>query len=148
MTECSQCTITLTTSTGTVIYVPMPVWDSIDGEIGKDVELFNMWKESGIELVDKGINDESFSFGGIWSVCGIFAGMCFPICFPACFSCPLTTMWNSIRTASNNDSEITIDGLGDCMNGVYVIQDFQIKTIKRAPIHYSYKFIMKKVRDL
>jgi len=128
--------------------VPFPTWSNADSSLQKDVRLFNMWAADDLEVVDEGLNDESIVIAGVWRVCGDYEGICFPICFPACFSNPLSAQIEAIWEMQNNGEEITIDDLSDCLNGVYLIEDFQFNTIKGTNAAYSYMFRLTKVRNL
>ena len=143
---CSNCTFSMT-STSTTIYVPYPSWNNMDSSINKSVRLFNMWTNS-VETTDEGLGDDATVLRGIWRVCGTFEGLCFPICFPACFSKPLSNWWKWLKKAMNRGDEFTINELGDCIDGIYVIQDFRITNIKKAIAAYEYELVLKKVRDI
>lgn len=146
--NCSNCTFTLASSSGTNYYFPYPEWASPNNEISKQVDLFNMWEDDSIETVDKGINTQTLHLGGIIGICGAYSGLCFPICCTACFSAPFNNMLEYLETDMNAGEEFTISELGDCLNGVYVIKNFHLETIKHAPWYYRYELELERVRDV
>ena len=146
MTECSCPTFTLF-GTNTNIVFPMPEWANPDNGINKDVELFNFW-DGDLDTVDKGIETQPLTLGGVVCTCGIWAGLCFPICFPACWNCALSQWLDSIEEAMNNGEEFEINELGDCLNGIYVIKNFTFDTIKKSPDCYEWSLNLERVRDI
>jgi len=146
MTECSCPSITLQ-GTSTTLYFPKPEYMNPNNEISKNVDLFNMWSGY-ISTVDRGINTQSLNMGGTVCICGLWEGVCFPLCFPICFSSAMTTWLDSIETAMNSGEEFTINELGDCLNGVYVIKDFSFDTIKRIPSCFKWGLSLERVRDI
>ena len=146
MAECSCPTFTLT-GTSTILYFPMPEWSNPNNEISKNLTLFNHWNDE-IDIIDSGINEQPLSLGGVVRICGLWGGMCFPICFPICFNDGMTAWLNSIDTAMNNGEKFTINELGDCLNGVYVIKDFTFTTIKNSSTAYTWSLKLERVRDI
>ena len=145
MTECSCPSITLQ-GTSTTLYFPKPEYMNPNNEISKNVDLFNFW-DGDIDTVDRGINTQSLDIGGTICICGIWEGVCFPLCFPICFSSAMTTWLDSVETAMNSGEEFTINELGGCLNGVYVIKDFSFDTIKRIPSCFKWGLNLERVRD-
>jgi hypothetical protein len=47
----------------------------------------------------------------------------------------------------NNGEEFTISTFGDCINGVYIIKDFHLKTIKGTPYAFDWDMTLELVRD-
>lgn len=147
MSTCECGTFTMQPSVSSDFNVPIPSWDNAKGSISKDIRVFNMW-EGELEVVDGGLNNEPLIIAGVWRICGEWEGLCFPLCFPLCFSRPLSDKIDDIHDIMNDGEEITIDDLNDCLNGVYVINSFDFKTIKGAPSAFTYVFVMEKVRNL
>ena len=148
MVCCSSSTFTLAASGGTNFYFPLPEWGETDNGIRKQVQLFNMWEDEAIELVDKGIDNQPLTIGGTICVCGIWEGLCFPICFPACFSNPLYTQIKNLNKAMNNQEYFTINNLGDCLNGIYVITDFRFDTIPKCNHCYKWQITLERKNDV
>ena len=146
MTECSCPSITLQ-GTVTTLYFPKPEYMNPNNEVSKNVDLFNMWSGY-ISTVDRGINTQSLNIGGTVCICGLWEGVCFPLCFPICFSSAMTTWLDSIETAMNSGEEFTINELGDCLNGVYVIKDFSFDTIKGVVNAWSWSLNLERVQDV
>ena len=148
MVCCSTATWTLAASGGTDFYFPLPEWGEVDNGISKQVVVFNMWDNDDIEVVDKGIDNQPLTIGGTICVCGDWSGLCFPICFPACFSRPLYLQIKNLHTAMNNGEYFTINELGDCVNGVYVITDFRFDTIPKCNYCYKWQLTLERKRSL
>ena len=146
MSDCGCPTFTLHGSSTALIF-PVPEWANPDNEITKNVAVFN-FKSGDIDTVDRGINTQPLAIGGTVCICGMWEGLCFPLCFPLCFSAPLTTWLESIRDAMNNGEEFTINELGDCLNGVYVIKDFTFDTIQGTPECFSWGLRLERVKDI
>ncbi len=125
--------------TTTDLLFPKPEWANPNNEISKNVDLFNMWSGY-ISTVDRGINTQSLSIGGTVTVnenreeWSNLAAM--------------TTWLDSIETAMNSGEEFTINELGDCLNGVYVIKDFSFDTIKGVVNAWSWSLNLERVRDV
>jgi hypothetical protein len=48
-----------------------------------------------------------------------------------------------------NDGEtFEINELGDCLNGIYVINDFTFDTIKGEPDSFAWSLNLERVRDI
>ena len=146
MTACGCPTFTLH-GTSTTLVFPKPEWANPNNEISKNVDMFN-FKSGDIDTVDRGINAQPLTIGGTVCICGIWEGICFPICFPMCFSMPLTSWLEDIKEAMNNGEGFTINELGDCLNGMYVIGDFTFNTIKNAPECFSWSLRLNRVKDI
>lgn len=145
MSGCSTATFTITGTSYTLYWtVPTPLGES--GTIDKGIETFDFWDGS-FDTDDKGLNNNTLHLEGIMEICGDNEGVCFPICFPMCFSNAFATKVKKIWTMMKRNEEITISGLGDCIDAVYLIQSFKIGTIKGNNTSYTYVFILEKVRD-
>ena len=146
MSDCECPTFTLWGSSYNIT-LPKPEWGNPSNEISKNVDLFNFW-DGDIETVDRGINTQTFSLGGTICICGIWEGLCFPLCFPLCFSAPMTTWLQDIESAMNNGEEFTINELGNCLNGVYVIRNFTFNTIPGEIECFSWGLNLERARDI
>lgn len=145
--KCFCKTFTMSPSVSTDFNVPMPTWDSVRGGLQKDVQLFNMW-EGEIETVDRGLNNQGIALSGVWRICGEWEGFCFPICFPICFSEKFADAIEHIHSVMNDGEEVTVTGLEDCLDAVYVIKSFNLNTIVGTNTGFSYYFDLEKVRDI
>jgi len=141
-------TFTLACSSGTNYYFPIPEWASPDNEISKTVDLFDFW-DNDIDTVDRGINTQTLKIGGTICICGVWEGVCLPFCPDSfCFSQAMTTFLDSFRQAMNNGEEFTINELGNCLNGVYVVRNFSFNTIKRTPSCFRWELDLERVSDV
>lgn len=147
MSDVSLPTFTLETSTGTDIYLPLPEWASPRNEITKSIQLFDFWNGER-STVDLGIDTQSFSMGGVICLQDEYIGLCFPICFPICFQGGLNTTLTDITNTMNSGLEVTINELGDCLNGVYVIKNFSFDTIPKVKTCWAWSLDLERVRDL
>ncbi len=120
--SCSCPTFTLE-SDSYIVYLHKPERGSVDGSINNTVDVFNFWDDD-FAVINRGIETEPLTLRGVELVCGDNVGLCFPLCFPICFSQPLAVKFDTIDSIMNAHEEITISGLGDCIDGVYVISDF------------------------
>ena len=148
MSNCNCKTFTIQPSVSSDFSLPYPTWSNADRSIGKQIDVLNMWNADDLEIVDKGLDNEPVIIVGVWRICGEWEGLCFPMCFPICFSRPLSDQVENIWAMQNSGEEITIDDLSDCLNGVYIIEDFQFKTIKGTNQAYGYMFKLERVRGL
>lgn len=145
----SQPTFTLASSSGTNFFFPKPEWDSANNEISKTVDLFNFWKNDDVTTVDKGINGQPMVLEGTICICSHWEGVCFPLCPDSlCFTESFTTFLNNLKRDMNNGEEFTINELGNCINGVYVIRNFSFDTINRVPSCYKWRLELERVRDV
>ena len=145
----STSTFTLASSSGSNYYFPYPDWGKPKNGIQKDIQLFNMWKDDSIETVDKGVNNRELTIGGTICIEGEWEGVCFPICVDElCFSNKLSNMLSNLKTDMNNGCYFTINELGNCLNGVYIIKNFRFKTIKKIPSCYEWELNMELKREV
>jgi len=146
MTDCECKTFTLT-GTETNLVFPYPEWYKPTNSISKNVSLFN-FKSGDIDTVDRGINAQPLTIGGTLVVCGIWKGICFPICFPICWNCALSKWLDSIEYSMNNGEIFTINELGNCLNGIYVIRNFVFNTIPGSPNGFSWSLNLERKKDI
>lgn len=146
MSNCSCPTFTLTTSTGTDYYLPKPLWNNARNNLDLNIRIFDFWDDT-FDTTYDGINQEPLIIAGIIPICGQYEGLCFPICFPACFSSPLSNLIANIWTVQNEHLELTISGLGECLNGVYVLQSFNTRTVRGSELAIAYRMTLQRVRD-
>ena len=146
----STSTFTLSSSSGEDFYFPYPEWGSPDNKITKDIQLFNMWSNSDIELVDKGINNQPLKIGGTICICDIWEGICMDsFCMSSlCFSQAMTAFLDSFNQEINAGEKFTINELGGCLNGVYVVKNFRFDTIKRVPSCFRWELELERVGDI
>lgn len=131
--ECTDYTCAKFTIVGDTYTVELrkPEYGGEDNRISKNLNKKSFW--SGDYTVgDEGISSEPL----------VLTGMEFTIC-------PLTTLvkkMHDILYMSNNNEEVTISGLGDCMDGVYVIKNFRYGTVEKMIKIYAWTMVLEKVR--
>lgn len=52
-----------------------------------------------------------------------------------------------INDIMNNEEEVEVDGLSDCIDDVFVIRSFNWATIKKVPYAFRWRLVLEKVRD-
>jgi len=144
--SCSDCeTFTITGTTYTVTLYK-PLWNSEDNKINKNIDRFDLW-DNDYEVVDKGINEDDIELSGIEMICDEFA-ICFPICFPLCFANDVIfSKFIRISNMMKDHEEITINGLGDNIDGIYVISNFRYRSMNK-PATYEWSMSLAFVRDV
>lgn len=121
-------TFTLTGTTYTV-YLHKPQLP--DNRLSKFLARFSFWSEN-YAVHDEDIEGQPLMFSGIESSCSIG---------------DTTTIFAQINEMANNHEEITISGLGDCYDAVYVIKRFSYRNIKKTVYGFSWDMTLEKVRD-
>ena len=147
MTEECECPTFTLYGTDVNLVFPVPEWANPNNGISKNISLFN-FKSGDIDTVDRGVNAQPLIIGGTLVPCGIWKGLCFPICFPACFNSALSKWLYTVRDAMNNGEVFTINELGNCLNGVYVISDFVFNTIPGSPNGFSWNLTLERKKDI
>jgi len=146
MSGCGSCsTFSLAGDTYTV-NLKMPHYNSEDNKITKDIVHFNFWSGN-YTIHDDGINSQPLILRGVeFATCEEeYLGMCFGECmqFNLYFNMKFTNKFRFIMEMSNNNEEVTITGLGDCMDGVYLIKHFNFKTL--TPESRSWSMMLERV---
>lgn len=106
--------------------------------IKKDIKHFNFWSGN-YTIYDNGIIDQPLTIETIE-----FYDNSSP-------SLPnlsnIEDMVDAINTFMDDCEEVEIVGLGDCIEGVFVIRNFKVSTIKTLPYAFRFTFTFEKVRD-
>lgn len=142
----SCATFTLESDT-TIVYLTKPEPNEEINKTAHDIKIFDFWDES-FDTTSNSIQGQPLTISGTEIIGGDNEGLCFPICFPVCFSSPLCKKFSDIWAMSNNHDEVTITGLGDCMDGVYIIENFTFNTIKGYPFALKWELTLEFVREL
>lgn len=149
MTECG-CSCTTFNIAGNSYSIDFfkPRWGGVDYNLEKELQSFNFWSGN-FSIHDKGIGGEPIVLAGVESMppnCG-YGAFCFPLCFPLCMSQIFTNKFIHLREMARDNEEVTISGLGDCVDAVYIIKSFSTKTM-RAPASRSWVLTLEYVRDI
>ena len=118
------------------VYFAKPIWGGEQYNLQKDLQSFNFWSGN-FSIHDKGINSEPIILSGVEigdADCG---------CDHACFTAKFVNM----RAMARNNEEVTISGLGDCIDAVYIIKSFGTKTM-RKPDARGWTLTLEYVRDV
>lgn len=149
MTECeSSCATFSIIGSSYTIYLFKPKWGGVDYNLGKELQSFNFWSGN-FNIHDKGIDSEPMTLAGTEFVppgC-VYGAFCIPPCIPPCLSEVFTNKFIHLREMANKNEEVTISGLGNCIDAVYVIKSFGTKTL-RAPVARSWVLTLEYVRDI
>lgn len=141
------------TSTSYTLTFNLPEYGGATRTLDKNLDLFNFWVGS-LSVADKGIGNEPLVLGGIETWEQVESGLCFPICFDNfCFgagggNAVLSVKVENVWDLKNNGEEVTITGLGDTLDGVYVIRNFEWRTIKGTPYAFAWRFELEFVRKI
>lgn len=149
MDDCKYFTITSDCYT---IQLHMPEIRGENNQINKDLQSFSFWTEN-YDVRDDGINSQPLVLTGIESYKGVTkSGLCAPLCAPWCISVLLPEFYRYVRQLweiMDNHEEVTITGLGDCMDAVYVIKDLTVDTIPKFGLNaLRWTMTLEKVRDI
>ena len=146
MIGCGSCTTFSIIGESRTVYLHMPQYSGEDNKITKDTINFNFWSGN-FAIHDNGIQNQPLILHGIeYADCYSDFGVCFDedLCFPMCFNMPFENKFKFIMAMSNDNEEVTISGLGDCMDAVFVIKNFNFKTL--TPTAKSWSMTLEKVR--
>lgn len=125
-------TFNLTTDTYSICF-PKPSWNSANGAVDKEVEVFNFeLSNDNLEVIDRGIGSEPLRLKG-----HIARGNSDDV-----ISGKFEAIWN----IQNDGEEVTITGLGDCINAVYILKSFKVRTIKKSKTYYTWSMDFELVR--
>lgn len=149
MDDCDYFTITSDCYT-IQLHMPEPYGES--NQINKDLQSFSFWTEN-YDVRDDGIASQPLVLTGIESYMGVTKrGLCAPLCSPWCTKVILPEFYQYVRhiwEIMDNHEEVTITGLGDCMDAVYVIKSFSIDTIPKFGLNaLRWNMTIEKVRDI
>lgn len=123
-------TFTLAGTTYT-IYLTKPILGGADNRLSKYLSRFSFWSEN-YAVHDEGIESQPLMLSGTESSCSIG---------------DTTTIFEHINEMVDNHEEITISGLGDCYDAVYIIKRFAYRNIKKTVYGFSWDITLEKVRD-
>jgi hypothetical protein len=88
--------------------------------------------------------DKMFCFG----VCNTAQVPTYRACEKIVYSEEFLNKFETLNTMMDNHEEFTITELGECINGVYIIQDFTYETVKGVPGLFAWSLNLKLVRKL
>lgn len=146
--DCSCETFTVTGSSYTITFFK-PEWGGEEYSLKKELQSFNFWSGN-FNVHDKGIDSEPIVLAGVERVgkgdCA-YGIVCIPPCIPPCLSQAFTNKFIHMREMANNNEEVEIYGLGNCVDAVYVIKSFTTKTL-RAPLARSWVLTLEYVRNI
>lgn len=101
------------------LYLPLPMWGAPNKKLTKDITLFN-FKTFAIEVVDKGINSEPTNLQGHFVV-GVYTRN------------TISGKYEILVDIMNNNKKITISGINDYLDGIFVIKSWKLRSIPGSP---------------
>ncbi len=126
---CPKQRFTITSPTITLT-MDMPEWDGGENrQINKNIDVINFWTDD-LDTVDKGKISEPIVLTGIET--------------GESLSAKFINIWG----IQNRHEEITITGLGDCMDGVYIIKNFHFETIPKNARFFKWSMSLEFVRGI
>jgi hypothetical protein len=123
------------TSASYTINMPMPNIGGADKKLDKNIAIFDFWNDD-FDTSDKGIIQQPLILNGIIAQCGEDES-----------DSAISTKIENIWTIQNNGEEVTISGITDCINAVYIIKNFRFATVPRQPGLFIWQLVLEKVRD-
>lgn len=120
------------------LYMPMPEYGGEKGTLNNDIKLFDFWM--GERDTDNiGINSEPVILNGTIQACtnDEDAEMT-----------SIAVKFLCIHEMMDNHNEVTITGLGDCYDAVYIIKNFRYGTIRGSPYAYTWQLTLEYVRAI
>lgn len=126
MTTCNTFTISSATDTVTLIQ-PIPL--GADDAIKKHIDRTAFWSGNYV-IDDDGIATQPLRLQGIETDVS---------------QVTLTDKMRAILDMADDNEEVTIAGLGDCLDGVYVIKQFTYTTVRGAIKTYAWNITLEKV---
>jgi len=130
--SCNCDTFTVTGTSYTVT-LNKPIPSGEENSLQNDIVLFDFWSDN-FDTSFEGINSRPLSLTGYEIMCGDnISGGCFPMCFPLCFAQPLWTKFINIQYMIDNHEPLTITGLGDCIDGTYILSHLKISAVRGTP---------------
>ncbi len=129
---CSSCDTFSIVSSSHQVRLRLPYYNSEDNKIIKDIKRLS-FRSGNYNVEDEGIASQPLVLSGTESASceEEYSGACFEGCglqFPIYFNSIFTNKFRFIMEMSNNNENVTIHGLGDCMDGVYIIKHFNYVT--------------------
>lgn len=120
------------TSTTTVVRLNMPEWDGEERVVNKNIDIINFWTDD-LETIDKNKASEPLTLTGVET--------------GSCVTTPsIASRFSDIWGIQNRHEEVTISGLGSCMNGVYIIKNFHFETIPGVITAFRWSMVLEFVR--
>ena len=132
-----------------LVRLHMPYWNAEDKSISKNIDVYDFWDNT-LSTVDTGKNNEPLSIHGYEKITGMNEGICMSnFCMSClCFSQKLSDRFELINTLMDNNHPVKIRGLGDCMDGIYVISSFKYSTVKGTPFILEWHMELEYKEDL
>jgi len=131
-------TFTLQSDSYTV-YLSKPQWSGEDNKLNKNISIFDFW-DNDFEAVDIDISSQPLRLIGLEKD---EFGFCFPLCFPFGHN-SIVTKFENINEMMNNHEEVTISGLGNSMDGTYIIKDFKFETLDKGRGYFAWELVLEK----
>jgi len=120
------------------VFLPTPNYGGESGSLNIDLALFDFWINT--RSVDNlGINTEPIILGGTIFACSDNEET---------EMTAIATKFLNIHEMMDNNEEVSIRGLNECVDAVYVIKDFKYGTIDKSPYAYTWQLTLEYKRAL
>jgi hypothetical protein len=129
MSCANSCPTFTLAGTSYTVYLHKPLLP--DNRLSKFLVRFSFWSEN-YAVHDEGIEGQPLMLSGTESSCSIG---------------DTTAEFKKIDEMMTLHEEITISGLGDCYDAVYVIKKFTYNNIKKTVYGFAWSMTLEKVRD-
>lgn len=117
------------TSSTVTISLDMPQWGGENRLINKNIDIINFWTDD-LETIDKDKNSEPLILSGIET------------------GGNLSTKFENIWEIQNSHEEVTVTGLGNCIDGIYIIKSFHFETIPKNIYYFRWTMTLEFVRGI
>lgn len=141
---CSCVTFTLE-SESYLVYLKKPLQLGENETLNKDVIIYDWWSGD-FTTYDADLVTRPVVLKGIEFLCEENLCSYFPWCFPVCFTAEFNQQFIDMHCMMDNHEEVTVSGLSDDLDAVYIIKNFSHKSIQ-VPNALEWQLTLEKVRD-
>lgn len=123
------CTLITITSDSYTIQIPMPTWNNVDGKIDNSVDVLNFYEDEDFFNAYMGLNTEPVILRGRMLISDITD------------EAMITNIWGIM----DNDEEVDITGIGDCIDDRYIIINYRLDAVEDVYHVFDYTILLERV---
>lgn len=123
------CTLITITSDSYTIQIPMPTWNNVDGKIDNSVDVLNFYEDEDFFNAYRGLNTEPVILRGRMLISDITD------------EAMITNIWGIM----DNDEEVDITGIGDCIDDRYIIINYRLDAVEDVYHVFDYTILLERV---